>query len=165
VEQVYIGLGSNVGDREQALQRARQALAARGLTPGPSSSLYLTEPVDAPPQGWFLNQVAAFTTSLSPLEVLRACLAVEKEMGRTREVFRGPRTIDLDLLLHGSAVASGPELTVPHPRLHERLFVLVPLAEIAPTLVHPVLGLALAELRARCADASRVLPWAVAAPR
>lgn len=165
MEQVYIGLGSNVGDRERALQRAREALAARGLAPGPPSSLYLTEPVDAPPQEWFLNQVAAFTTALPPLEVLRACLAVETEMGRTREVFHGPRTIDLDLLLHGNAVVRSPELTVPHPRLHERLFVLVPLSEIAPSLVHPVLGLTMAELRARCADTARVLSWAVAAPR
>jgi 2-amino-4-hydroxy-6-hydroxymethyldihydropteridine diphosphokinase len=165
VEQVYIGLGSNVGDRERALRRAREALAARGLVPGPLSSLYLTEPVEAPPQDWFLNQVAAFAASLPPAEVLRACLAVEAEMGRTREVFRGPRTIDLDLLLHGGAVVSSPGLTVPHPRLHERRFVLVPLTEIAPSLVHPVLGLTMAELRARCRDTSRVLPWAVPAPR
>jgi 2-amino-4-hydroxy-6-hydroxymethyldihydropteridine diphosphokinase len=163
VEQVYIGLGSNVGDRERALQRAREGLVARGLTPGPLSSLYLTEPMGAPPQEWFLNQVAAFRTTLGPPDVMDACLDIEKEMGRTREVFRGPRTLDLDLLLHGSTVTGGPRLTLPHPRLHERLFVLVPLSEIAPRLVHPVLGLTMAELRARCPDTSRVLPWAVAA--
>jgi 2-amino-4-hydroxy-6-hydroxymethyldihydropteridine diphosphokinase len=165
VEQVYIGLGSNVGDRERALQRALGGLAERGLAPGPISSLYLTEPMQAPPQEWFLNQVAAFRTALPPLDVLHACLDVEAEMGRVREVFRGPRTLDLDLLLHGDSVMDTGELTLPHPRLHERMFVLVPLGEIAPALVHPRLGFTIAELRARCADASRVVPWTLAARR
>lgn len=165
VEQVYIGLGSNVGDREGALERALGALAERGLAPAARSSLYLTEPVQAPPQDWFLNAAAALRTELPPEDVLRACLEVEAEMGRVRTVPRGPRTIDIDLLLHGARVRSTPELTLPHPRLHERLFVLVPLAEIAPGAVHPLLGLTIAELRERCPDRARVVPWAAAARR
>ncbi|HET8647048.1 MAG TPA: 2-amino-4-hydroxy-6-hydroxymethyldihydropteridine diphosphokinase [Vicinamibacteria bacterium] len=162
MEQVYIGLGSNVGDRERALEQALEALARRGLTPAARSSLYLTEPVDAPPQEWFLNAAAGFQTAFSPEEVLRACLEVEKDMGRVRTVLRGPRSIDLDLLLHGQAVRRTPELTLPHPRLHQRLFVLVPLSEIAPAAVHPLLGATVAELRARCPDRSRVLPLTAA---
>jgi 2-amino-4-hydroxy-6-hydroxymethyldihydropteridine diphosphokinase len=163
VEQVYVGLGSNIGDRERTLERALLALGERGLEVSARSSLYLTEPMDAPSQEWFLNAVAGGRTALAPEDLLQACLEVEREMGRLRLVYRGPRTIDLDLLLYGSLVRHSPGLTVPHPRLAERRFVLVPLDEIAPEVVHPVLGLRVRELLERCPDASRVLPYQPAA--
>lgn len=163
MEQVYLGLGSNVGDREGTLFRALTALGERGLLVTARSELYLTEPVDAPPQEWFLNAVAGGRTALAPDDLLRACQEVERELGRVRVVFRGPRTIDLDLLLYGDRVERGPHLTLPHPHLHERRFVLVPLDEVAPDVVHPVLGLTVRELLRRCPDTARVLPWAKAA--
>jgi 2-amino-4-hydroxy-6-hydroxymethyldihydropteridine diphosphokinase len=163
VEQVYLGLGSNVGDREGTLERALTALGERGLEVGARSSLYLTEPMDAPPQEWFLNAVAGARTALAPQDLLRACQEVERELGRVRLVFRGPRTLDLDLLLYGDVVREDPLLTVPHPRLHERRFVLVPLHEIAPSLVHPRLGLTVHELLERCPDTAQVVPYTKAA--
>ena len=159
MEQVYLGLGSNVGDRAATLEKALLALGARGLEVGARSSLYLTEPMDAPPQEWFVNAVAGGRTALAPEDLLQACQDVEREMGRVRVVFRGPRTLDLDILLYGSLVREGPGLTVPHPRLQERRFVLVPLDEIAPAVVHPVLGLTVHELLRRCPDTAEVRPY------
>jgi 2-amino-4-hydroxy-6-hydroxymethyldihydropteridine diphosphokinase len=115
--------------------------------------------VGGPRQGWFLNAVAAGETSLDPEELLQACLATEREMGRVRAERNGPRVIDVDILLFGEERREGPGLVVPHPRLHERRFVLEPLCEIAPGLRHPVLGLTVAELKERCPDTSTVRPW------
>ena len=153
---VVLGLGSNLGDRKAALEEALRLLGARGLRVTRRSSVWQTAPVGGPPQGWFLNAVVAGETDLSPEELLEACLETEREMGRVREERNGPRLIDVDILQFGDLVREGPGLTLPHPRLHERRFVLEPLFEIAPGLRHPVLGLTVAELRERCPDDSAV---------
>jgi 2-amino-4-hydroxy-6-hydroxymethyldihydropteridine diphosphokinase len=153
---VFIGLGSNLGDRRALLARGLASLAEAGFGVTRESSLYLTEPVDAPPQGWFVNAVAAGRTSLTPEELLGACLEVERSLGRERTVHHGPRTLDLDILIYGDERREGPGLTLPHPRLHERRFVLAPLCELAPDLRHPRLGLTIRELLERCPDRSRV---------
>jgi 2-amino-4-hydroxy-6-hydroxymethyldihydropteridine diphosphokinase len=153
---VVLGLGSNLGDREAAIRGALARLAGRGYRATRTSSLYLTEPVGGPPQGWFLNAVADGETALRPEALLSACLAVELELGRVREVANGPRTIDVDILFYGDEVLPGPAPVVPHPRLAERRFVLEPLVELLPDLVHPVLGASARELLARCPDRSEV---------
>jgi 2-amino-4-hydroxy-6-hydroxymethyldihydropteridine diphosphokinase len=159
VARVYYGLGSNLGDREAALRHALQALGAAGVNVVARSGLYLTEPVGGPPQEWYLNAVAEAETALSPEQALHAGLAAEAAWGRVREVPNAPRTLDVDLLLHGAVVRAAPDPVLPHPRLHERRFVLVPLAEIAPGLLHPRLGLTVAELLARCPDPAAVHPY------
>ena len=158
---VVLGLGSNLGDREAAIAGALDGLRARGFHQSLSSSLYLTEPVGGPPQGPFLNAVAAGDTPLAPEELLAACLAVEHELGRVRAEPNGPRTIDIDILFFGPLVRDGPAPIVPHPRLHERRFVLEPLAEILPELVHPCFGRSVAELLRGCADTSSVKRFGV----
>jgi 2-amino-4-hydroxy-6-hydroxymethyldihydropteridine diphosphokinase len=154
---VFIGLGSNLGDREATLTAGLAALVERGFVLEERSALYLTEPVDAPPQEWFLNAVARGKTALLPERLLAACLEVERAAGRVREGRNGPRTLDLDILIYGDVVRDDPALTLPHPRLHERRFVLVPLAELAPDLVHPRLRRTVRELLAACPDTSQVL--------
>lgn len=152
----YLGLGSNLGGRLAALERARALLEARGFKTLARSSTWQTEPVGGPPQGPYLNEVLGGQTTLSAEDLLEACLSTEQEMGRVRAERFGPRTIDVDLLFYGDERRQAPGLILPHPRLHERLFVLVPLAEIAPDLRHPGLGLTAAEMRARCPDTSEV---------
>jgi 2-amino-4-hydroxy-6-hydroxymethyldihydropteridine diphosphokinase len=156
---VLLGLGSNLGDRQAALEEARGRLEGRGVRGVGLSSVWQTEPVGGPPQGWFLNAVLAAETSLQPEALLRACLETEQEMGRVRREKNGPRRIDIDILFYGQERHEGEGLVIPHPRLHERRFVLEPLHEIAPDLLHPVLGLTVAELRARCPDSSAVRRW------
>ncbi len=152
----FIGLGSNVGDRAGNLSRALQAFERAGVRAVLRSSVYRTEPVEVIDQDEFLNQVVGCETILSPEELLSVCLAVEREMGRVRTRDKGPRVIDLDLLLLGDEVRVSPGFDLPHPRMHLRRFVLVPLVEIARDVRHPILGLTALELLARCPDRSRV---------
>jgi 2-amino-4-hydroxy-6-hydroxymethyldihydropteridine diphosphokinase len=152
---VFIGLGSNQGDREGYLSRAIEELRAWGLETGLRSSVYRTDPLEVIDQEEFLNQVVGCMTSLPPEKILDICLAIEKSLGRSRTRDKGPRTIDLDLLLCGDDIREDGALKVPHPRMHLRRFVLVPLAEIAPGARHPILGKSAAELLQSCPDRSR----------
>jgi 2-amino-4-hydroxy-6-hydroxymethyldihydropteridine diphosphokinase len=163
-EEVFLSLGSNLGDRLQRLEQAEIALAAKGFETHTRSAVYETEPVGGPVQGDFLNRVLRGNTALSPRELLHACLEVEREAGRVRQQRNGPRTLDVDILLFGSLAIQEPGFVVPHPRLHERRFVLAPLAEIAPAVRHPVLGRTAAELLDTCPDRAAVRPFSVAAP-
>jgi 2-amino-4-hydroxy-6-hydroxymethyldihydropteridine diphosphokinase len=133
----YLSLGSNVGDRERNLQEAIRRASALGRVVA-ASSVYETEPVEFTDQPWFLNCVIALETTAEPAQLLRECLRIEQEMGRQRLLKKGPRSIDIDILLFGDAVVNTPELTIPHPEMTRRRFVLEPLAEIAPELLHPV---------------------------
>ncbi len=137
----HIGLGSNLGDREALI---RSAIEALGKLPDTSvlqvSSLYETEPVGRASQPWFLNAVARIETALEPRQLLWNLQLVEKALGRERRQHLGPRTIDLDLLLYGDRLVDEPDLQVPHPELTRRAFVLVPLVELDPMLVHPATG-------------------------
>ena len=153
---VYLSLGSNLGDRVQNIVRAVEALPAHGIGVVRQSALYETEPVDMRDQRWFLNCVIEAETDLMPRQLLHALLGIEHSLGRQRRIPRGPRTIDVDILLFSSSVIRTPELGIPHPRITERRFVLVPFAEIAPSVQHPVLQKTIAELLAVTPDRSQV---------
>ncbi|MFZ0212496.1 MAG: 2-amino-4-hydroxy-6-hydroxymethyldihydropteridine diphosphokinase [Candidatus Acidiferrales bacterium] len=153
---VYFSLGSNVGDREERLAEAISGLASRGIHIVRRSSIYSTEPVDVETQSWFLNCVIEGETELMPRQLLGAMREIENEIGRKRLVRRGPRVIDLDLLLYGSSVIHAKDLEVPHPRMAYRRFVLAPLAEIAPAVRHPTENRTIAELLAETTDRSAV---------
>jgi 2-amino-4-hydroxy-6-hydroxymethyldihydropteridine diphosphokinase len=157
----YIGLGSNLGDRAGNLLLAIRGMLEAGLAVSRLSQIYETEPVETFAQPAFLNMVAEVrsSTGSSSQEVMERLQGVEHDLGRTRSVPMGPRTIDLDLLLYQDEQRNTEFLTLPHPRLHRRRFVLVPLAELAPYLVHPGLHRTMAELLQSVPDDSAVRRW------
>ena len=161
---IALALGSNLGDREGHLERGLASLGALGVVTLATSAVYETEPVGGPPQGPYLNLVALVRTDLAPEALLRAALDAEREAGRMRTVRDAPRTLDVDILFYGDLVQRTPSLVLPHPRLHERRFVLVPLAEVAPHWRHPILGYSAAEMLARGADRSAVERWRKTVP-
>ena len=169
----YLGVGTNLGVREDNLERAAQLLATPGEHRNPpsqvnatgiptlrlirSSSVYETAPWGYSGQPQFLNCVLKVGTRLSPIELLRFLKGLEAEMGREPSSRYGPRIIDLDILLYGDQTVQQPDLEIPHPRLHQRAFVLIPLAELAPDLVHPTLSITIGQLARNALDQSGVI--------
>jgi 2-amino-4-hydroxy-6-hydroxymethyldihydropteridine diphosphokinase len=152
----YIGIGSNVGDRKVNCRKAFELLADTGRVIS-VSSLYYTEPLGYKEQDDFINAVVSVETDLSARELLDACRAIEGRLGRKRTLRWGPRTIDLDILLYGEQMINQPDLVIPHPLMATRKFVLAPLAEIAPELMHPVLHKTAKQLLRELKDTSTVM--------
>jgi 2-amino-4-hydroxy-6-hydroxymethyldihydropteridine diphosphokinase len=140
VKTIYLALGSNLGDREGNLRAAIGSLSAAGISVRRESPIYETEPVGYTGQRWFLNMVLEAVTALFPMQLLNRTGKIERALGRVRTVPNGPRTIDIDILLYANAAIHTPRLEIPHPRMHERRFVLAPLADLAPDLRHPTRG-------------------------
>jgi 2-amino-4-hydroxy-6-hydroxymethyldihydropteridine diphosphokinase len=138
VKTVYLGLGSNIGDSQQMLQEAIDLLHSLELRIKRISSVYKTEPQERRNQHWFLNAAVEAETDLFPRQLLARIAKIERQLGRRRMLAKGPRTIDIDILFYGSFIVETRELTIPHPRLAERRFVLAPMAELAPELRDPV---------------------------
>ena len=161
IQNAYVGLGSNLGDRAGYLLLAVRAMLDAGLDVIRLSSIYETEPVEYENQPAFLNMVAELRGSMlpSPEQMLARLLRIEYSLGRTRDIHMGPRTIDLDLLIFKEQQLESEFLTVPHPRIALRRFVLVPLNELVPSLVHPVLRKPISELLAQTKDRSTVVRW------
>jgi 2-amino-4-hydroxy-6-hydroxymethyldihydropteridine diphosphokinase len=156
---VYLSLGSNIGDRAKNIASAIELLNARGLRVARESSLYETEPLEIRDQPWFLNCAIEAQTELAPERLIAMLLEIEREMGRERLLPKGPRLIDMDILLYGSEIVREPGLEIPHPRMAERKFVLEPLAEIAGEVNHPVSMMTIAEMLEATADRSEVKRW------
>ncbi len=154
----YLGLGSNMGNRQGNLDRALELLSQR-LSVGQLSSVYDTEPVGNVDQSRFLNMVCQVHTRLTPVELLALAKGIEMKLGRVSRKPNAPRPIDIDILFCGDQIIETPNLVIPHPRLAERAFVLIPLAEIAPELVHPVSGKTVRELLQMVTEKQGVLRW------
>ncbi len=152
----FLGLGSNLGDKQKNLARALNLLKRHGVRILRASAVYLTQPVGDPGQPWFYNQTVEVRTRLLPEGVLKMIKKIEAELGRTKTGSTGPRPIDIDILLAEDLIIRRRPLIVPHPRLEKRNFVLIPLEEIAPEVVHPALGMSVSALRRECPDRSIV---------
>ena len=161
IQNAYVGMGSNLGNRAGCLLLAVRGMLDSGLDVIRLSHVYETQPVENENQPAFLNLVAELrgSTLPSPEQVMARLLRIEYSLGRTREIRMGPRTIDLDLLICKNIRIETEFLTLPHPRMHNRRFVLVPLNDLVPTLVHPVLGKSIGELLANTNDKSSVARW------
>lgn len=156
----YISFGSNLGKREENIKNAIWLMSEDpNITIKKVSSIYETEPFGKKDQGWFLNGVLEILTKFPPYDLLMVLEDIERRLGRKRSIKWGPRTIDLDILLFGKELIETPNLKVPHPGLHQRNFVLVPLAEIAPTLIHPRLKKTIEELLLESDDMCEVRRW------
>ncbi len=151
----YVGLGANLGDTQKNIASAIERINALGAIIA-VSSLYQTEPVGYEDQDWFLNCVLKLDTTLTARELLEALQEIERDLGKKITIRWGPRTIDLDILLYDNQVFDVWDLQVPHPRLHVRAFVLVPLAEIAPEAIHPVIGKTMRELKNELTSSKQV---------
>jgi 2-amino-4-hydroxy-6-hydroxymethyldihydropteridine diphosphokinase len=153
---VYLALGTNIGDREANLREALRRIDGSAIQITKVSSTYETEPVDYLDQPWFLNAIAEAHTTLPPEQLLAALRRIESQMGSKKPFAKGPRLIDLDILLYGNETIDQPDLQIPHPRMLQRNFVLAPLAEIAPTLRHPTWPAPVSQLLANSPDKSAI---------
>ena len=160
-KQVYLSLGSNRGDRVANLRRAMEELGKAGVKVQRVSSFYKTEPVDFGPQAWFLNCAVEASTEFMPMQLLKAVKSVERTLGRRPGVSKGPRPIDIDILLYENVVVRTAALTIPHERMNERRFVLIPLRELAPAVRHPVSRRTVTEMLQDSPDLSQVVRYKI----
>jgi len=160
-KQVYLALGSNRGDRVENLRRAMEELDRVGVKVHRASSFYKTEPVDFGPQAWFLNCAVEASTEFMPMQLLKAVKSVERALGRRPGVSKGPRPIDIDILLYENVVVRAAALTIPHKRMNERRFVLIPLRELAPAARHPVSRRTVTEMLQDTPDLSQVVRYKI----
>jgi 2-amino-4-hydroxy-6-hydroxymethyldihydropteridine diphosphokinase len=157
---IYLALGSNIGDRKEQLRNAIAGLNAADVRVARCASLYSTQPREVEDQPWFLNTAIEVRTQLPPQELLQVCLGLERAAGRIRDRSKGPRPVDIDILIYKAEILETPELTIPHPRFRVRRFVLEPMAEIAPDLPDPVCGLTMQQLLDLCPDSGIVERYA-----